>query len=298
MPAAGFYRTCLLALMLCLSPLALAAEETWVVAVADLPGLVRDDGGRGGGALLDIVQALDHELEGVRLELRIVPFARSILLLQQGEVDLQFPFLGQPQAPAGLRYGREALGEVRFALYTRREQHLESRELLDPRWQLTAQRLADSNLSQEQQAHLHDLLGKSWRLDQLQARLGRKVSLAALAYPYQIETDRAHVTALGLPALAGNSVENSLEKLVHGRIQGYVFSVTDVEAAIEKLGLREQLRAVRFNDYPAKWLRADNPRGAMIDQRVSAALQALKASGEYQRLAAVFYQQMEWQPWP
>ncbi|MBC9248962.1 hypothetical protein A9179_01610 [Pseudomonas alcaligenes] len=273
----------------------LQAEETWVVAVADLPGLVR---GEGAAPLLAIIQALDRELPDVRLELRIVPFARSLLLVQQGEAELQMPFLEQPLAPPGLHYGREALGEVRFALYTRRQLHLTRAELLDPRWHLTAQRLAGSGLIPEQQARLGELLGRSWRLDQLQARVGPQHGLQALAYPYRIETDRAHVDALGLPALPGNSVANSLEKLLHGRIQGYVFAVNVVDPAIDSLGLRGQLRAVHFNDYPARWLRADNPRGAMVDRRISAALQAIKANGEYQRLGTTFYRQMDWQPWP
>ncbi|MGL4315436.1 MAG: hypothetical protein ACRCTL_02305 [Pseudomonas sp.] len=286
---------CLALLLFLGGSASLQAEETWVVAVADLPGLVRGDGA---APLLDIIHALDRELLDVRLELHIVPFARSLLLVQQGEAELQIPFLDQPVAPPGLHYGREALGDVRFALYTRRQLHLTRAELLDPRWHLSEQGLAGSGLDSAQQARLHELLGRGWRLDQLQTRVGPQQGLQALAYPYKIETDRAHVEALGLPALPGNSVANSLEKLVHGRIQGYVFAVNVVDPAVDRLGLRGQLRAVHFNDYPARWLRADNPRGALVDRRISAALQAIKASGEYQRLGATFYQQMDWQPWP
>ncbi|MBB2493889.1 type 2 periplasmic-binding domain-containing protein [Aquipseudomonas ullengensis] len=293
---AGPYPRCLAVLLaLCLWAAPALAEETWVVTVAELPGLANANGS---GPLVDVVQALGREMPGVRLQIRSVPFARGLLLVQQGRADLHLPFLHHLAPPPSLRYGSERLGQARFALYSRRNQPLSRAEVLDPRWQLTPERLAASGLSPAQQSRLGSLLGNSWRLEQLQALVGPQAGLPALAYPYQVETDRAHVPLLGFPALPGNSVHNSLEKLMRGRIQGYVLAALDVEPAIDKLGLRGQLRAVLFDDYPTTWLVADTAQGALVDQQFSAALRRLKARGEYDRLAPVFIEQMQWQPWP
>ncbi|MFG0382299.1 hypothetical protein ACF8C6_15265 [Pseudomonas sp. zbq_18] len=109
------------------------AEERWVVAVAELPGLAERDAS---GPLLAQLELLDRQLDGVSLEVRVVPFARSLLLVRQGQADLQMPYIGLPQAPAGLRYGRQPLGQVSFALYSRRMEPLR-------REQLQAVRFAD-----------------------------------------------------------------------------------------------------------------------------------------------------------
>ncbi|MDA8485323.1 hypothetical protein NNO07_19820, partial [Pseudomonas resinovorans] len=64
----------------------------------------------------------------------------------------------------------------------------------------------------------------------------------------------AHAPWLGFPALSGNSIEGSLQKLVRGRLDGYVFAVNQTEHEIDRLGLREQLRAEDFGLYPVRWL--------------------------------------------
>lgn len=278
------------------SPAALAAEETWIVAVAGVPGLADGDGQ---GPLLELVAALDRELEGVRLEPRVMPFARSILLTQQGATHLQIPFVGLvEQVPPGLRYGSEALGDVRFALYTRRQQNLDAEAVLAPEWRLSVAQLAGIGLTPAQQERFQPLLGQSWRRDQLEKVIGPQPRLGGLGYPYRIETDRAHTQALGFPALPSSSVQSSLEKLARGRIQGYVFAPINVEREIDRLGLRGELRSVPFADYPAKWLVGQGAQGDAVEPRLSAALRALKASGEYQRIGAVFLQPQRWQPWP
>lgn len=284
-----------LVLGLCSLAAPLLAEERWVVAVAELPMLAERDGK---GLLLAQLRALDRQLEGVSLELRVLPFARTLLLVRQGQADIQIPYVGLPQAPAGLRYGAEALGQVSFALYSRREQPLTREMLLAPRWRLSEQGLAASGLSVQQQASLAPLLGRSWRLEQLQVVVGKHAELEALAYPYRVETDRAHAEVLGFPALPSNTVRSSLERLMRGRIQGYVLAPINVEPEIDRLGLRDQLQAVAFADYQARWLVADSERGTAVAQRFSEALRTLKESGELDRVGEVLHQQMDWQPWP
>ena len=271
------------------------AEERWVVAVAELPGLAERDGS---GPLLAQLELLDRQLDGVSLDVRVVPFARSLLLVRQGQADLQMPYIGLPQAPAGLRYGRQPLGQVSFALYSRRMEPLRREQLLAPDWLLTEKKLVDSGLSSALQEALAPLLGRSWRLEQLQARIGPRPELDALAFPYRVETDRAHAEVLGFPALPSNTIRSSLEKLMLGRIQGYVLAPLNVEVEIDRMGLREQLQAVRFADYQALWLVADSARGAAIEQRFSAALKVLKANGELDRIGPALQGQEHWQPWP
>ncbi len=292
-PCARALRCLLLGLCGLAAPL--LAEERWVVAVAELPVLAERDGE---GLLLAQLRALDRQLEGVSLELRVLPFARTLLLVRQGQADIQIPYIGLPQAPEGLRYGAEPLGQVSFALYSRRGQPLTREQLLDPRWLLSDSALAASGLSGQQQARLAPLLGRSWRLEQLQAVVGKHAELEALAYPYRVETDRAHTETLGFPALPSNTVRGSLERLMRGRIQGYVLAPINVETEIDRLGLRDQLQAVAFADYQARWLVADSDAGATVARRFGAALRALKENGELDRVGEVLHQQMDWQPWP
>lgn len=275
---------------------ALADEETWVVAVASVPGLADADGK---GPLLQLIAALDRELDGVRLEPRVMPFVRSVLLTQQGGAHVQMPYVGLfENVPAGLHYGGEALGSVRFALYTRRQQTLDAEAVLASEWRLTNAQLAGIGLSSLQQARFGDLLGQSWRRAQLEKVIGPQSQLGGLGYPYLIETDRAHVQVLGFPASPSSNVQSSLEKLARGRIQGAVFEPAEAEREIDRLGLRAELRGVPFPDYPANWLVAEGAQGDRVEPRLSAALRALKASGEYRRISAAFLEPAYWQPWP
>ncbi len=292
-PCAEFLCCLLLAAALSGSPV--QADERWVVAVAELPGLAEADGR---GPLLEQLELLDRHLDDVNLEVRVVPFARSLLLVRQGQADVQMPYIGLPQAPAGLRYGRQALGQVSFALYSRRMEPLSRERLLARRWLLTEQHLAASGLSPQVQEQLAPLLGRSWRLEQLEAQVGPRPGLDALAFPYRVETDRAHAEVLGFPALPSNTIRSSLEKLMLGRIQGYVLAPLNVEVEIDRMGLREQLQAVRFADYQALWLVADSARGAAIEQRLSAALRELNSDVEFDRVGAALRGQERWQPWP
>lgn len=284
------------ALLLCACASMAAAQETWVVAVADVPGFIKHDGD---GPLLTLVEALDRELPDVSLKVRLVPFVRSVLLTQQGAAQIQIPFVGLPdQAPAGLRAGGESLGDVRFALYIRRQQRLDTEAVLAPSWRLSEQGLRDIGMGEADRARFSSMLGHSWRRDQLEAVPGAYPGLAGLGYPYHIETDRAHVQALGFPGLPSSSVSSSLEKLSRGRIQAYVFASSQADEEIERLGLRNQLRAQHFADYPATWLVAEGAAGAAIDQRLGAALRALQASGEYPRIRAELLDLQRWQAVP
>ncbi|WP_271410238.1 hypothetical protein [Pseudomonas sp. Q1-7] len=232
-----------LGLCLALTPLTTAAER-WRVAVAEVPGLAEADGS---GPLPELLRALDQQLPDIEFELQITPFARTFHLLQHGQCDFLVPFLGDlPRLPSGVRYGSGDLWQVRFGFYTRRASALHVDQLLDPAHVLSVERLAASGLDAGQRVQLQPLLGRSWRLDELQEQLAAPTvspALRDLAYPYRVETDRAHAPWLGFPALSGNSIESSLQKLVRGRIDGYVFAVNETDREIDRLGLREQLRA-------------------------------------------------------
>ncbi|MDD0845220.1 hypothetical protein [Pseudomonas sp. Gutcm_11s] len=289
-------RCCLLLAFLSLGSIA-QAEERWRVVVAELVG-VAVEGER--NPLLEMLAALDQQLEGVTLEVRLQPFARTMLLVQQGRAELQFPYIELPQAPEGLRYGEESIGTVRFMLYSRRDQPLARRQVMSERWRLSEARLAQSGLGfdTQQLERLRPLFGQRWRREQLAVQLGDRPELSALAFPYRIETDRAHVDALGIPVLPSNSVASSLEKLVRRRIDGYVLAPLNVEPEIDRLRLRDELQGVGFADYRAGWLVADTPQGAAIATRVSAGLRALKASGEFERLMGPMLRQMQGRDWP
>lgn len=286
-------------LYLAWAPAAMAAEQ-WRVAVAEVPGLAEANGS---GPLPDLLSALDEQLPDIEFDLQIIPFARTFHLLQNGQCEFQVPFLGNlPRLPAGLRYGSGRLWQVRFGLFTQRDNALGVAQLLDPAHVLSAERVAASGLAAGQQAQLQPLLGRSWRPDELQEQLAAPTvspALRNLAYPYRIETDRAHAPWLGFPALSGNSIESSLQKLVRGRIDGYVFAVNETEHEIDRLGLREQLRAQEFGLYPVRWLVPDNSRGAYVDQRLADALRQLQAQPGFQRLQAPLDKpSSDWKPWP
>ncbi|BAN46116.1 hypothetical protein [Metapseudomonas resinovorans] len=278
----------------------LPAAEQWRVAVAEVPGLAEADGS---GPLPELIRALDAQLPDVEFEVQITPFARTFHLLQNGQCEFQVPFLGNlPHLPAGLRYGSGDLWRVRFGLFTQRANSLSVAQLLDPAHALSAERLAASGLAPAQQTQLQPLLGRSWRVDELQEQLAAPTvdpALRKLAYPYRVETDRAHAPWLGFPALSSNSVESSLQKLVRGRIDGYVFSAKETEHEIDRLGLREQLRAQDFGLYPVKWLVPDNPRGVEVDRRLVQALRKLRAQPDFKRLQAPLDgPSRAWKAWP
>ncbi|MDH4563599.1 hypothetical protein [Pseudomonas sp. BN411] len=291
----------LLCLSLCLAwAHAVTAAEQWRVAVAEVPGLAEANGT---GPLPDLLRALDAQLPDIDFELQITPFARTFHLLQNGQCEFQVPFLGNlPRLPAGLRYGSGRLWQVRFGLFTQRGNALSVAQLLDPAHVLSAERLAASGMDAAQQAQLKPLLGRSWRLDELQEQLAMPTvptALRTLAYPYRIETDRAHAPWLGFPALSGNSIEGSLQKLVRGRLDGYVFAVNQTEHEIDRLGLREQLRAQDFGLYPVRWLVPDNLRGAQVDRRLMEALGKLQRQPGFEKLQAPLNRlSSDWKPWP
>ncbi|MCY1281613.1 hypothetical protein D9M68_376360 [compost metagenome] len=274
--------------------------EQWRVAVAEMPGLAEANGS---GPLPDLLRALDAQLPDIDFELQITPFARTFHLLQNGQCEFQVPFLGNlPRLPAGLRYGSGRLWQVRFGLFTQRGSDLSVAQLLDPAHVLSAERLAASGMDAAQQTQLKPLLGRSWRLDELQEQLAAPTvppALRALAYPYRIETDRAHAPWLGFPALSGNNIEASLQKLLRGRIDGYVFSVNQTEHEIDRLGLREQLRAEDFGLYPVRWLVPDNLRGAHVDRHLMEALGKLQKQPGFAKLQAPLNRSSsDWKPWP
>ncbi|MBD2839596.1 hypothetical protein ID144_21355 [Pseudomonas sp. JM0905a] len=291
----------LLCLSLCLAwAQAITAAEQWRVAVAEVPGLAEANGT---GPLPDLLRALDAQLPDIDFELQITPFARTFHLLQNGQCEFQVPFLGNlPRLPAGLRYGSGRLWQVRFGLFTQRGNALSVAQLLDPAHVLSAERLAASGMNAAQQAQLKPLLGRSWRLDELQEQLAVPTvpkALRTLAYPYRIETDRAHAPWLGFPALSGNSIEGSLQKLVRGRLDGYVFAVNQTEHEIDRLGLREQLRAEDFGLYPVRWLVPDNLRGTQVDRRLMEALDKLQKQPGFEKLQAPLNRlSSDWKPWP
>lgn len=276
------------------------AAEQWRVAVAEAPGLAEADGT---GPLPALVRAIDQQLPDIDFELQIIPFARTFHLLQNGQCEFQVPFLGNlPRLPAGLRYGSGQLWQVRFGLFTRRANALGVSQLLDPVHVLSAERLAASGLDATQQAQLQPLLGRMLRVDELQEQLAAPMvspAMRDLAYPYRIETDRAHAPWLGFPALPGNSIESSLQKLVRGRIDGYVFAVNETEHEIDRLSLREQLRAQDFGLYPVRWLVPDTLRGAQVDKRLTEALRKLQAQPGFHQLQAPLNKpSRDWKPWP
>ncbi len=295
-PRRSTSRCCLLLALLALGGTA-QAEERWRVVVAELVG-VAVAGER--NPLMEMLAALDQQLEGVTLEVRLQPFARTMLLVQQGRAELQFPYIELPQPPTGLRYGEESIGTVRFMLYSRRDQPLSRQQVMSERWRLNEVRLAQSGLQLDaaQLERLRPLFGQRWRREQLAAQLGSRPELTALAFPYRIETERAHVEALGIPVLPSNSVASSLEKLVRRRIDGYVLAPLNVEPEIDRLRLRDELQGVGFADYRAGWLVADTPQGTAIAARVSAGLRALKASGEFERIMGPMLRQMKGRDWP
>ncbi|MCY1308874.1 hypothetical protein D9M70_589140 [compost metagenome] len=86
---------------------------------------------------------------------------------------------------------------------------------------------------------------------------------------------------------------------MRGRIDGYVFSAKETEHEIDRLGLREQLRAQDFGLYPVKWLVPDTPRGVEVDRRLAQALRKLRAQPDFKRLQAPLDgPSSTWKAWP
>ncbi|MCY1218744.1 hypothetical protein D9M72_306940 [compost metagenome] len=75
--------------------------------------------------------------------------------------------------------------------------------------------------------------------------------------------------------------------------------MNQTEHEIDRLGLREQLRAEDFGLYPVRWLVPDNLRGAHVDRHLMEALGKLQKQPGFAKLQAPLNRSSsDWKPWP
>lgn len=290
-----------LLLVLCvalLTPDPCLARERWNVCLAELDGLASSIDGRGAYyELFDVLRAQAPEIDWV---LRVQPFARSVYDVQHARCDLHMPFIRVQEPPAEAHFGIGLLGSTYFVVYSRRASGLTLAQLQDSRGVLSAQRIEASGLPTAIAAQLQPLLGRYASINELQKLLPEtayRQQLQGLAYPYRLDANRAHQYVLGLPVMASASVQASLQRLIKGRIDGYIDAATMVEPLIDALGLRNDLRAELFAVYQFGWLRSASERGRQADAAFWRVLQPVQASGEYDQIIDRHINR-KWQPWP
>lgn len=104
-------------LMLAIAGAAMAADKTWRVSLAQMPGYAESTEK---GVLVDFVKALE-KVSGDRIELQVVPFQRSMNDVQERKVDFHMPLIQLPGSGTGTSdfdYSTETIFHVNFVLYS------------------------------------------------------------------------------------------------------------------------------------------------------------------------------------
>lgn len=94
-----------------------AAGKTWKISLAQMPVYAES---ASKGVLVDFVHALE-KVSGDKVELQVVPFARSMSDVQGGKVDLHMPLIQLPGSETGTAkfdYSTETIFHVNFTLYS------------------------------------------------------------------------------------------------------------------------------------------------------------------------------------
>lgn len=127
----------------------------------------------------------------------------------------------------------------------------------------------------------------------------KEINLANLT-KYKIETDEGckYIMDSVLPNVTGSpSIESSLQKVDIGRIDGWIFPMSESDGVLKKLGLKN-IKRWEYGKFDVKALFPPGETGKETDKIFSDLIRKLKASGKYQKIMApVLAQKFDnWQP--
>lgn len=112
--------------------------------------------------------------------------------------------------------------------------------------------------------------------------------------PYVIEAPP--FSDWGFPTRPLVSFESAFRKIVARRIDGLLWAQEEADAVLRGLAIRE-IRRTHFADYEDVFIVPRGPRGEFVDQVLTRALQAMRASGRLAELYPRVHQPyQDWQP--
>lgn len=229
-------------------PKALARDVT--VGLSELPGLAEyGPDGQPRGMFVDLFRAMNEFYPEGRFLIRIYPFKRSHLTMEQGGIDIQFPTtydFEDLEANVG-HFSSVLVYPVKFLLYSHRDRPQ------DPN------RLAPGSRIETDLTH-HGLI-----LRNLERR-----------------------GASGVVLSTSVSVESGLLKLKHNRIDGYVFASKSTEGAIHRLqeqGENMDWLVRRFwKWFEMRFLIPEGARGREIDAILIRVMARMRETGRLEEV--------------
>lgn len=113
---------------------------------------------------------------------------------------------------------------------------------------------------------------------------------------YKVETDRAHVNYFPFDAISSSCLECSLKKVNIGRIDGFIFADFASDPLVKMNNLINIKRKL-YKVFDVKIVLPKGDRGGRVDQMLVAAIDNLRATGEYQKLMdQIDMPYNDWQP--
>jgi len=112
----------------------------------------------------------------------------------------------------------------------------------------------------------------------------------------KVETEAAHTAYFGFPVIQSFSLEGSLKKVDAGRIDAFIFADNASDPIIKKEKLSNIKRQL-FKRFDVKVILPKGDRGGATDKFLSAAIDKLKKSGEFNKIMGVIDAPFDnWQP--
>ncbi len=275
-------------------------------SLAYLPVLIEDSST---GGYVEFLKAIDEEYTEGKIIRKVYPFERSIQNVLRGKADFHMPLIVNPlvhKDSLPYRYSTEDIGLVVFVLYTNAKNPITRKDLLDAHYKLT-----ESDLKQFTQKKglegLKELKNREFRTpDEFLKVVKTRISpenfkqfnheLLMAAFPYTIETDRAHVHLFEFPIQSNSSIESGLMKVNIKRIDGFVFAQEESDYVIRKRGLINTKREF-YQEFEVKFVLPKDKKGDEADNILTKAIRKLKANGIHGKLSRIVHSSYkDWQP--
>lgn len=114
---------------------------------------------------------------------------------------------------------------------------------------------------------------------------------------YEIETMRGHEHFFPFKAEGQNTIKQSILKIVHGRIDGYIMEQDAVDAYI-KANKIKSIRRTHYATWDSCVVVSKNMKGKSMDILISGLLNKLKTNGKLQKITSTIHKPYNnWQPY-
>ncbi len=231
------------------------------------------------------------------------------IALEQSDFLLPCPCEDPSHIVEHTRLGSVRIGTTPFGLFSRKSKPVTLSDLLSASYQLNEQSMAKlkhvfTELELFKLRPLKDEFADApLFLDAVVEVLGRdlnsieKGKLLRSAFPYNVEatTSNQFYSRFGTPAYPSLSAENSIRKLIRGRIDAYIYPAVIAENEIEMQDASDMIFRDFYGIVDQCFMVTDSEKGMFVDKVLSEAILKLRENGTYSRLFGEYDQQeREW----